>query len=185
MDLRKIKAIESANKKRLLKLFPHLTDESGIYILYRFENGFKYAYVGQANKILTRLADHLRGYQHIDLSIKKHGLWSEENPTGWNVTVIKCPESELDGKEQFYIQECAKAGYQLRNKTAGGQGEGKTQIDDYRPAKGYYDGLKKGVENLRQELKHIIDRYLDISLKKDNISSRKALDKFNKLLEGK
>ena len=101
------------------------------------------------------------------------------------MTVIKCPESELDGKEQFYIQECAKAGYQLRNKTAGGQGEGKTQIDDYRPAKGYYDGLKKGAENLRQELKHIIDRYLDISLKKDNISSRKALDKFNKLLERK
>lgn len=58
MDLRKIKAIESANKKRLLKLFPHLVDESGIYILYRFENGFKYAYVGQAKKILTRLADH-------------------------------------------------------------------------------------------------------------------------------
>lgn len=185
MDLRKIKAIESANKKKLLAIFPHLIDDCGIYILYRFENGFKYAYVGQAKRILTRLAEHLKGYQHIDLSIKKHGLWSEENPTGWNVSFIKCPEDELDGKEQFYIQECAKAGYQLRNKTAGGQGEGKMQIDEYRPAKGYIEGLKKGSENLRKELKHIIERYLIITLKKNNKSSQKALEKFNKLLEGK
>lgn len=34
------------------------------------ENGFRYAYIGQAVHILTRLAQHLVGYQHIDLSLK-------------------------------------------------------------------------------------------------------------------
>ncbi len=183
MDFRKMKAIESANKKKLLKLFPTLTEDSGIYILYRFEDGFKYAYVGQAKKILTRLASHMRGYQHIDLSIKKHGWYSEENKTGWFVSAFKYPENVLDEKEQFYVRECARAGYQLRNKTAGGQGEGKTRISDFKPAKSYYDGLKQGRENLRRELAHIVDTYFNIELKKDNKLSQKALIKFYDLLK--
>ena len=43
------------------------------------EEGIKYAYIGQAKHILTRLAQHLTGYQHIDLSIRKHGLYSNRN----------------------------------------------------------------------------------------------------------
>lgn len=182
MDLRQVKAIESANKKKLLKLFPSLNDRSGIYILYRFEGDFKYAYVGQAQKILTRLADHMKGYQHIDLSIKKHGWYSEDNKTGWRAFGYNYPESELDEREQYFIKECARAGYQLRNKTAGGQGEGKTQIADYRPAKGYYDGLKQGRENLRREIKHIIDTHLIVQIKKETIPHQKALEKFYALL---
>ncbi len=182
MDLRKIKAIESVNKKKLLSLFPNLTDESGIYILYRFEEDFKFAYVGQAQKILTRLAGHMRGFQHIDLSIKNHGWYSKENQTGWRVSTYKFPESELDEKEQFFIRECAKAGYQLRNMTAGGQGEGHTIIAETRPARGYHDGLKQGEKKLKKELNNIISRYLVISLKKDNKSSQKAFEKFKMLL---
>ena len=49
-------------------------EDSGIYVFTRQENGFKYAYVGQAKHILTRLAQHLNGYQHIDLSIKNTAL---------------------------------------------------------------------------------------------------------------
>lgn len=183
MDFRQIKAIESANKKKLLKLFPTLTDDSGIYVLYRFEDGFKYAYVGQAKRILTRLADHMRGYQHIDLSIKKHGWYSEENKTGWFISSFKYPVSELDEKEQFHVRECARAGYQLRNKTAGGQGEGKVVIAETRPARGYYDGLKQGRENLRKEVAHIVNTYLNIDLKKDNKRSQTALAKFYDLLK--
>lgn len=67
-------AIESKNRKRLLEVNPSLTDESGIYFLTRTdENGFRYAYIGQAVHILQRLAQHLVGYQHIDLSLKNMG----------------------------------------------------------------------------------------------------------------
>ena len=74
MNYRQIKAIEQKNKQRILAVCSNVTETSGIYILIREENGFKYAYVGQAKHLLTRLAQHLSGYQHIDLSIKKHGL---------------------------------------------------------------------------------------------------------------
>lgn len=185
MDLRQIMAIDSKNKKKLKIMFPSLLDDCGIYILARIEDGIKYAYVGQSNQLLTRLAQHLRGFQHIDLSIKKHGWYSQDNPTGYRLLTTKCIESELDEKEQFYIKECQRAGYQMRNKTAGGQGTGKSQIDTFRPAKGYHDGLKNGANNIRKELNHIIGKYLNITLKKDNISSQKALAKFYKILEEK
>lgn len=183
MNIRQIMAIDSKNKKIIKSMYPSITDDSGIYILARIENDIKYAYVGQARHLLTRIAQHLRGYQHIDLSIKKHGWYSIDNPTGYRIVVKKCKESELDSQEQFYIKECAKAGYQLRNKTAGGQGEGKIQIDEYRPAKGYRDGIRQGENNIKKELNHIITNYLIIALKKENIRSQKALQKFWEILK--
>ena len=146
---RQAKAIEAKNKQKWLALNPKLDESSGIYILTRQdENGFRYAYVGQTKRILTRLSQHLSGYQHIDLSLKSHGLHSEDNPYGWNVTSVHCPIGELDEREQYYIKYCADKGYQLRNKTSGSQGEGKAKIDDYRPAKGYYDGIKQVKKSL-------------------------------------
>jgi predicted GIY-YIG superfamily endonuclease len=66
-NFRQVKAIEKKNKERLLQINPELDEESGIYFLLREdEDGFKYAYIGQAKHILTRLASHLTGYQHID-----------------------------------------------------------------------------------------------------------------------
>ena len=63
-------AILQKNKREWLKFYD-LKDESGIYILTRYDdNGFKFAYVGQAKKVLTRLAEHPMGYkQHIDFSL--------------------------------------------------------------------------------------------------------------------
>ena len=84
-------AIEAKNKNRWLAVNPDLNDKSGIYILTREENGFKYAYIGQAKHILTRLAQHLVTFQRIDLSLKAHGLYSEDNPTGWKVGAINYP----------------------------------------------------------------------------------------------
>ena len=88
---RQAKAIEEKNKQKWLALNPKLDEDSGIYILIRQdENGFKYAYIGQAKHILTRLAQHLTGYQHIDLSLKKHGLFDpKENHYGWHVECWK------------------------------------------------------------------------------------------------
>lgn len=184
---RQAKAVEAKNKKRLLEVAPDLSEKSGIYFLTRTdENGFKYAYVGQAVHILTRLAQHMVGYQHIDLSIKKHGLYSEQNPYGWEIEFSYFPKDKLDSWEQYYIKSYAEKGYQLRNKTSGSQGEGKAKIDEYRPQKGYRDGLKQGEKNLARKLSSIAKKHLEIRLRADkqgNKTSEKQLDKFMMLID--
>ena len=185
-NIRQAKATENQNKKKLLEVNPKLDEKSGIYFLTRTdEDGFKYAYIGQAKHILTRLAQHLVGYQHIDLSLKKHNLYSVDNPFGWKVNFLHFPESQLNEKEQHYIKEYALNGYQLRNKTSGSQGAGKSQIDDYRPQKGYRDGLEQGRKNLAKELKHIIDKHLVVSIKPEKANNKvsiKAFEKFREIL---
>ena len=191
MDYQKFKqakAIEQKNKKKLLEINPKLDDQSGIYFLIRIdEDGIKYAYIGQALHVLTRIAQHMSGYtQHIDRSLKAHGLYSSENPYGWKVASVQTNKSDLDEMEQHYIKKFANAGYQLRNKTSGSQGVGKKQIDEYRPAKGYRDGVQQGKISLARDLKHIIDKHLTVELKpekKGNKVSMKALEKFNDLLD--
>jgi hypothetical protein len=186
-SIRQAKAIEQNNKKRLLEVNPKLDEESGIYFLTRIdENGFKYAYIGQAVHILTRLAQHLVGYQHIDLSLKKHKLYSKSNPCGWKIGFLHFPKSELDKQEQHYIKAYADKGYQLRNKTSGSQGEGKAQIDDYKPSKGYRDGIQQGRKNLAKELSHIAEKHLKIEIREDkryNKVSQKQYEKFIDLLK--
>lgn len=186
-NIAKAKAIEQKNKKRLLAVNSKLDDKSGIYFLTRVdENEIKYAYIGQAKHILTRLAQHLISYQHIDLSLKKHGLYSSDNPYGWKIGFMYFPLSELDEKEQYYIKMYAQNGYQLRNKTAGGQGEGKQQIDEYRPQKGYRDGILQGKKALARELSSIISKHLTVRLKDEKLGnkvSEKQLEKFNQLLD--
>lgn len=185
-NFRRIKAIEQQNKKRLLAVNPYLDEKSGIYVLTREdEEGIRYAYIGQAKHILTRLSQHLSGYQHIDLSLKKHGFYSSETIYGWKIEFTNYPLNDLNAMEQYYIRKYANDGYQLRNKTSGGQCEGKRQIDEYRPHKGYRDGLEQGRKNLARELSNIIEKHLVISLKEDkknNKVSIKALEKFQSLL---
>ena len=187
MDFRQRKAIEQKNKRKLLTVNPNLNEESGIYFLTREdENGFKYAYIGQAKHILTRLAQHMVGYnQHIDLSLKSHGLFSKENPYGWNVSFANTSEEVLDDMEQRYIKEYA-VGFQLLNKTSGSQGSGKKKIGEYKPAKGYRDGLKQGRTNLARELSSIAEKHLKIEIrddKKNNKISQKQFEKFKELLK--
>ncbi len=187
-NIRQSKAIEAQNRKRLLKLNPELNDNSGIYFLTRLsDENINYFYIGQAKHILTRLAQHFVNFQHIDLSLKKRGLYSSENPYGWKINFINYPEKELDKWEQYWILEYQKRGYQCRyNKTSGGQGEGKEKINEFRPQKGYRDGLKQGQKNLARELSHIIDKHLVVSLKPEkaeNKVSQKALEKFSVLLD--
>ena len=113
-------------------------------------------------------------------------FYSEENPFGWKINFIHYPVEQLDKMEQFWILEYTKKGYQCRyNKTSGSQGEGKEKINEFRPAKGYRDGLQQGKKTLARELKHIIDTHLNVSIrpeKANNKVSIKALEKFNDLL---
>ena len=185
MNYKQIKAIEQSNKKRLLKYFSNLTEESGIYIFTREENGFKYAYVGQAKHILTRLAQHLQGYQHIDLSLKKHGLKSDDNPTGWDVTFFRYGINQLDAVEQGYIKRYANAGFQMLNKTAGGQSDGKFEIAETKPRKTYRDGLKQGYSNAQRDVAKLFEKNLEFTVKgKENKNKLKAYEKFKNFLGG-
>lgn len=187
-NYRRAKAIEATNKERLLKVNPQLDDGSGIYFLTRTdENGISYFYIGQAVHIIQRMCSHLTGYQHIDLSIKKRGFYSKKNPYGWKINFIHYPVKQLDEMEQHWILEYTKRGYQCRyNKTSGSQGEGKEKINEFRSAKGYYDGIKQGKKVLARELSHIINTHLVISLKPEKTNNKisiRALEKFNDLLD--
>ena len=189
-NIAKAKAIEQKNKKRLLKLNPKLNDRSGIYFLLREdENGFKFAYVGQAKSVLQRLASHLVGYeQHIDLSLRKHKLYSEDNPYGWRVEFLNFPESQLDEKEKYYIKLYANNGYQLRNVSIGGQGGNRDSgsIGERKAPKGYLQGIQQGRKNLARELSNIAEKHLKIELRADkanNKVSQKQYEKFMDLLK--
>lgn len=187
MNYRQIYAKKVANEGRILKVCPNCPNESGIYFLMREEDGFKYAYVGQAKHLRERLASHLSGYQHIDISLKKHGLWSKENPTGYKVHFLTFPESELDEKEQFYIKKYANAGYQMRNATSGSQGVGKKGLDNAKPSRGYYQGLEQGFKNAQKEVAHLFDLHLNFEPKKNPPTKlqEKAVEKFKRFLEVK
>ena len=189
-NMRQIKAIEKQNKERLLKVNPKLNERSGIYFLLRTdENGFRFAYIGQAVKILTRLASHMTGYeQHIDLSLRKHKLYDEQkNPNGWRVEFLNFPISELDEKEKYYIKLYADKGYQLRNVSLGGQGENRARgsIGERKAPKGYMQGIQQGKKVLARELSHIAEKHLKIEIredKKNNKVSQKQFEKFKELM---
>ena len=189
-NIARTKVREQENRKRLLKLNPELNDHGGIYFLTREEDGFKYAYIGQSKEsagILTRLCQHLVGYQqHIDLSLRKHKLYSEDNPTGWKVGCKNYPDIKLDEMEQYYIKLYASKGYQLRNVSLGGQGEGRNMINDTKPARGYRDGVAQGRKSMARDISAIIDKHLTVQLKPDkqnNKVSQRAFEKFKGLLE--
>jgi hypothetical protein len=191
-NYRQIYAIEQANKERVLKANPDLKEASGIYFLTRTDGeGIPYFYIGQASvSVRARVAQHLSGFQHIDLSLRKRGFYNAEtNPYGWKVNAIYYPKDELDKWEKYWILEYTKKGYQCRyNKTAGGQGEGKEKINEYRPQKGYRDGIAQGRKSLAKELSNIIDKHLVVSLKPEkanNKVSQAQFEKFWELLGGK
>lgn len=167
-NYRQVFAIKNKNKNIIKKLVPNIQDKSGIYILTREENGFRYGYIGLATvSVWTRLAEHLSGYQHIDLSIRNHGWYSNSNPTGYKIEYFYAPSDKLNDLEQEYIKKYANDGYQLRNKTSGSQGKGKFGIADNKPSKGYYDGVAYGTTKTKRKVKEFFDKYLDYKIKGD------------------
>ena len=185
MNIRQRFAKLNSYKNKLLKYNPHIPNISGIYILVRKEDGFKYAYIGQAKHILTRLAEHLMGYQHIDNSLRNHGLYAEDNKGGWQIEWIPYPESELNEKEKMFIRKYAEAGYQLRNKTAGGQDKGKFAIAEQKSPKGYRDGVEYGEIKSQRKVKEYFDKYLDYSIKgKPNKVKERKFAEFGEYIGG-
>ena len=183
--MRQVFAIEKANKERILLACPGCPDHPGIYFLLREDDGIKYAYIGQAKQILSRLAQHLAGYERVDLSLKKRGLWREDNPGGWKVHYIETAVDALDLWERRYIHTYANAGYQLYNETTGGQGEGKRGMKGNKPAKGYYDGIEQGRRKARQEIAELFEKHLDYKPKSEPPTRYqvKAMEKLKAILE--
>ena len=184
-NMKQVYAIARNSELRWKEIYPELDHYTGIYVLTRQdENGFKYSYIGQAKDVLKRLGQHLTGFQHIDLSLKKHGL---NGAFGWKIKeIIKCQEDQLDEAEQVYIKKYANLGYQLRNKTSGSQGEGKDCLDvERKPSKGYYDGVEYGYNKAIKEIGILFDKYLDAVIKGDsNKIKERKLEEFLHLIRG-
>lgn len=186
-NYKQIYAKKASREERIKKICPDIPYKSGIYVFYRNdETGLKMAYCGQAVSLCERCASHLAEYDHIGLSLKKRGFYSEENPYGWKLIYKECRKEDLDENEKTTIKYYAGKGFQLYNVTAGGQGAGKTQIAPYKPAKGYRDGVEYGRKSLAKELRDIISKHLVIRIKpekENNKISQKAYEKFNGLLQ--
>ena len=180
MNTQQYYAIQENNKKRLIKAYGDIPNTSGIYFLFREEDGIKYAYVGQAKHILSRLAQHLSTYQHIDLSLRKHGFYDPfDNPTGYVCEWMEMSEDKLDEAERFFIKKYANLGYQMRNKTIGGQNAGKNGMGNQKEAKGYYDGLKQGYLNAQKYIAGLFKKNLVVSINgNDGVLKQRALQKF-------
>lgn len=179
MNYRQIYARKKAYEERIKAVCPEVPTRPGIYIFTRYEDDFKYAYIGQAKNLLARLVGHLEGYtQHIDRSLKKHGLYGADNPTGWRIRFLECPIERLNDEERACEKIYANKGYQLRNKTSGGQDSEKKVIAETRQPKGYYEGVARGRKKLAKELRHLFDLHLTVGLKKDTKLAQKALCKF-------
>ena len=185
--MRKMFAMKKQARNRILKVNPNVPTQAGIYVFTRMsEEGIKYAYIGQAKNILDRCCSHLMGYQAIDLSIKKHGLFDKaKNPHGYDLICKRCDVSALDENERKTILYFADNGYQLKNKTNGGQGEGKVGIIENKPSRGYRDGLAQGYKNCQRDIKVFFDKYLDYSIKgKPNKIKERKLDEFKEIING-
>lgn len=185
LNYRQIFARKEAEKKKLLALNKELDNNSGIYIFTRYENGFKFCYVGQAKHLLDRLVSHLQGYeQHIDRSLKKHKLFNKDNPSGWQLKFFHCSADKLNALEQQTILDYATAGYQMLNKTSGSQGGEKFAIVDNQ-RKGYLQGKNEGKIAMLKQIKVYFDKYLDITIKGDtNKIKQRKLQEFMELLNG-
>lgn len=189
-NFKKLYAKHKKQREQLLAVNPNLNDDPGIYfLLRRSEADIKFAYIGQSRTVLTRLISHLNGYeQHIDLSLKRHKLWSEDNPYGWRVEFLNCPVEQLDALETYYIKQYADAGYQLRNSSLGGQGANRAsgEIGERKQPKTYTQGKIEGKKQLARDLSHIIDTHLEVKIreeKKHNKISINAYEKFKELID--
>ncbi len=182
--MRQIYAINRANERKVLESNPSVPHESGIYILTR-EEPLK-VYVGQSVDLLGRLGSHLAGFQqHIDLSLRTHKLHSANNPFGWKVFYITCPEDDLDEMEREYIRRAQEHGHLLYNVTSGGQGVGKEDIGERRATKGYRKGVEFGYKKASKEMAKLFEKHLDYRQKseKPNKNQEKAIARLEKFLD--
>ena len=186
-NYRQIYAKKAARENQIKSICPNIPNTSGIYAFHRVDEAcIKRSYVGQALHLCERCASHLGEYDHIALSLKKHGFYSEDNPYGWKLDFKTCPKSELDEKEVATIKQFADKGFQMYNVTAGSQGKGKFVTGQYKQPKTYTQGIQQGKKVLARELSSIAEKHLKIEIREDkkhNKVSQKQYEKFMDLLK--
>lgn len=186
-NYKQIYAMKAERENRIKKICSDIPYSSGIYIFFRTdEAGIKRAYCGQAVSLCERCASHLAEYDHIALSLKKHGFYRENNPYGWRLAYKTCPKSELDEREVATIKYYADAGFQMYNITAGSQSAGKLVTGQYKSPKTYREGIQAGKRSLAKQLSEIREKHLTVTVRQDkqgNRVSEKQLEKFNSLLD--
>lgn len=159
------------------------TKKSGIYLYERTdEQGITYFYAGLAVNIFNRQISHWNGFQRIDISMRKRGFKSAENPYGWEFKVLEyCPKEKLEEREKFWILENLKQGKQTYNLNYGGN-EGKTNTFD-KERKGYQQGVLYGELRTLRKVRVFFDKYLDYTIKgKPNKIKEKKFAEFTELL---
>lgn len=161
-----------------------ITKQSGIYLYEREdEKGIHYFYVGLAINVYERQISHWNGYQRIDISMRKRKFYSNENPYGWKFKVLEyCKKEDLEKLEQKWILFYLQKGYQTYNLNYGGNA-GKTNTFD-KGQGGYRKGVQIGYEKARKEIALLFTKYLTYDVKKANILSQKAKERFEKFLKG-
>lgn len=177
---RKRKIAENQVKKLAPNLKPK---ETGIYTWFRVK---EYAvYCGQSVDILERTLSHLFAYDHLGNSVRNHGIYSKDNPTGWRFTYFTCDKDKLDQLEREEIAKYQKLGCDMLNITSGGQNEGKVDINQRQASKGYQEGLHKGYEKCKKEIKELFEKYLVAEIKeKPNKIKERKLKEFKEWLNG-
>lgn len=196
-----LKAQERMNKmcEYLFAYDNRLNETPGIYILTRVnpptKDGTvkKYAYIGQAVKVVERLAGHFLSFaQRIDISLKTRGLWYPSNPYAWKIDVYYCNEDELNEKEREFIKAAQEQGYELYNITSGGQDEGKEDINQRESGKGYRDGVSYGQIKCQRYIIDLFNKYLDFDMKEPKYNKKgkvfsikqKKYEEFERFIKG-
>ena len=171
-------------EERIKKICPNIENKSGIYMWYR--NAEIKCYIGQAKgRLLDRSIDLLLQYDHLGNSIRNHGLFSKDNPTGWKLVFYYCDDDQLNDKEREEIAKYRNLGYTLYNITSGGQNEGKVDINQRQASKGYQEGLHKGYEKCKREIQVLFEKYLVAEIKeKPNKIKERKLKEFKEWLNG-
>ena len=184
VNYRKIYAMKAEREKRIKEICPGIPYSSGIYAFYRTDEAeIRRAYVGQAVNLCERCASHLAEYDHIALSLKKHGFYSEDNPYGWKLAFKTCPKSDLDEREVATIKSFADDGFQMYNITAGSQSTGKLVTGQYKPPKTYRQGIQAGKLSLARELSSIAEKHLKIEIKPEKQNNKVSQKQFEKFME--
>lgn len=196
MNYKQIFAIKKARREQIQKLNPLIIDASGIYVFHRIkENGKLGVYVGQATKsMLERCATHLEGYKsknpsHIDKSLKKHGLYSESNSYGWEISVYcycsanMCNDLEKQAIETYrQVKNC-----EMYNVTIGGQDEGKVDFQErsQEKLKRYRNGKAQAQKEIFEKVRTYFDKYLDFVIKgKPNKIKQRKFEEFKEMIKG-
>ena len=167
-------------QKKISQNYPDIKPYSGIYMFYR-----PVAYIGKSSEkdgILGRVAAHcLQHSQHIDNSIHSRKLSCDGGQ--WRVKALcYCDKSKVDEMERKLIAEYQNKGYELLNIESGGSA-GKEDIAKRAERGGYNKGKAYGYNKAIKEIANFFEKYLDVSIKKDNVICNRKLNEFLKLIK--